>query len=67
MGPELMEALQLLKYWVQQRGELNFTKEDEIGEQWAELEALMQELGSVTKDIRAFIASLGHDLDALHL
>ncbi|KAJ7185959.1 hypothetical protein C8R46DRAFT_881288, partial [Mycena filopes] len=56
--PELMEALQMLKFVIKQGLTLNFTdgmaKEDEI--KWLETE--MDEQSAVPEDITSFIASL---------
>ncbi|KAJ7498444.1 hypothetical protein B0H11DRAFT_1714989, partial [Mycena galericulata] len=58
MAPELMEALQILKFFIKQGHSLDFTagtsKEAEI--QW--LESLMEEQSAVPQDITSFIASL---------
>ncbi|KAJ7165783.1 hypothetical protein C8R46DRAFT_899936, partial [Mycena filopes] len=57
-APELMEALQMLKFVIKQGLTLNFTdgmaKEDEI--KWLETE--MDEQSAVPEDITSFIASL---------
>jgi hypothetical protein len=56
--PELMEALQILKFFVKQGNSLDFTagtsKDAEI--EW--LEGLMREQGAIPEDITSFIASL---------
>lgn len=58
IAPELMEALQMLKFTIKQARELNFTagtaKEDEI--QW--LEGLMEDQALVPEDITSFVALL---------
>lgn len=57
-SPELMEALQMLKFFIKQGGDLDFTagtsKQDEID--W--LEAEMKDISTVPEDLTSFIASL---------
>jgi hypothetical protein len=65
--PELMEALQLLKFSFRNGGSLNFTQGLSAEEEMKELEALMEDICCVPGDINAFIAGLTNDLSELQL
>jgi hypothetical protein len=63
--PELMEALQLLKFSIRDGRPLDFTYGDSLEDEIKELEELMAESSRVPQDINAFIARLTADLEAL--
>jgi hAT family C-terminal dimerisation region len=65
--PELMEALQLLKFSVRNGRGLNFTQGLSAEEEMHELEALMEDISRIPRDINAFIAGLTNDLSQLQL
>ena len=58
IGPELMEALQMLKFAVWKGKSLNFTAGMGKSVELSELEALAVEEQLVPEDIMAFVASL---------
>jgi hypothetical protein len=58
IGPELMEALQMLKFAVRKGKSLNFTAGMGKSVELSELEALAAEEQLVPEDIMAFVASL---------
>lgn len=58
IGPELMEALQMLKFAVRKGKTLNFTAGTGRSVELRELEALAAEEQWVPEDIMGFIASL---------
>jgi hypothetical protein len=58
ISPELMEALQMLKFAVRKGKGLDFTSGTTRSAEIAELEALASDKQVVPEDIMAFIASL---------
>ena len=65
--PELMEALQILKFSVRDGRRLDFTEGDSFEDEIRELEELMEESKRVPEDVNAFIARLTGDLEGLRL
>lgn len=60
INPELMEALQILKYSVKRGRGLNFTEGMGQEEELKELETLMLEERRIPEDISSFVDSLLH-------
>jgi hypothetical protein len=65
--PELMEALQLLKFSFRSGRGLDFTEGLSAEDEMKELEALMEHTSSIPGDINAFIASLTNEMSALQV
>ena len=62
-----MEALQLLKFLVQNGWGLDFTQGDTLEDEMKELEELMEESNCVPKDVNAFITRLTADIGEMRL
>jgi hypothetical protein len=62
-----MEALQLLKFSVRNGRGLNFTQGLSAEDEMSELEALMEDMSCIPRDINAFISGLTNDLSQLQL
>jgi hAT family C-terminal dimerisation region len=65
ISPELMKALQVLKFSIQKGHSLNFTAGTSRSAELSELEGLNMEEASIPEDIMAFIASLDVSEDFL--
>jgi hypothetical protein len=58
LGAEVMEAIQMLKFALNNELELNFTKGTDMESELAELVALYEEQAAIPEDIDSFIRSL---------
>lgn len=59
--PELMEALQLLKYTLRRKGLLNFTEGWSLEEESADLERLNDNLSEIPESLREFREALNQN------